>query len=134
MRRLLRHVQSPCYTEKMKLREVKDILEAEIVTGSHLLDRDIKMAGGADLMSDVLAFIKPGALLLTGLANPQVVRTAEMSEVRALCFVRGKLPGAETIRLAELKNIPLLRTHLSMFASCGRLYAKGLPDCFEYGR
>lgn len=118
----------------MKLREVKDILEAEIVTGSHLLDRDIKMAGGADLMSDVLAFIKPGALLLTGLANPQVVRTAEMSEVRALCFVRGKLPGAETIRLAELKNIPLLRTHLSMFASCGRLYAKGLPDCFEYGR
>lgn len=118
----------------MKLREVKDILEAEIVAGGDLLDREVTMVGGSDLMSDVLAFVKPGALLLTGLTNPQVIRTAEMSEVQALCFVRGKPPEEETIKLAEAKNIPVLLTHLSMFSSCGRLYASGLPDCFEYGR
>ena len=118
----------------MKLWDVKEILEAEVVAGGDLLDREVNTAGGSDLMSDVLAFVRPGALLLTGLTNPQVVRTAEMSEVRALCFVRGKLPDRETIELAESKNIPVLRTHLSMFASCGRLFENGLPDCFEYGK
>ena len=118
----------------MKLRDVKEILEAEVVAGDHLLDREVQSAGGSDLMSDVLSFARPGALLLTGLTNPQVIRTAEVSEVQALCFVRGKLPDRETIKLAELKNIPVLRTHLSMFASCGRLFEQGLPDCFEYGK
>ena len=116
----------------MNLQDVKEILEAEIVTGSALPDKEVKMAGACDLMSDVLAFAKPGALLLTGLTNLQVVRTAEISEVEAICFVRGKVPNEETIKLAELKTVPLLRTHLSMFASAGRLYEKGLPDCFEY--
>lgn len=118
----------------MKLRDIREILEAEIITGGDLLDVEVKMAGGSDLMSDVLAFAKPGALLLTGLTNPQVVRTAEVAEVVALCFVRGKPPEEEMIRLAKLKNIPVLMTHLSMFASCGRLYAKGLPDCFEHAQ
>ena len=116
----------------MILEDIKRILEAEVIVGDDLLSKDIVMACGSDLMSDVLAFAKPGALLLTGLTNPQVVRTAEMSEVEAICFVRGKIPGEETIKLAELKTVPLLRTHLSMFASAGRLYEKGLPDCFEY--
>ncbi len=116
----------------MILEDIRRILEAEVIVGDDHLSKDIVMACGSDLMSDVLAFAKPGALLLTGLTNPQVVRTAEMSEVEAICFVRGKMPGEETIKLAELKTVPLLRTHLSMFASAGRLYEKGLPDCFEY--
>jgi predicted transcriptional regulator len=83
-------------------------------------------------MSDVLAFAKPGSLLLTGLTNPQVVRTAEMADLRAICFVRGKKPEKETIEMAESKDIPLLVTPLPMFESCGRLYREGLPGCSEY--
>jgi len=116
----------------MTLDEARNILEAEIIVGDDLMDKEIKMAGGSDLMSDVLAFAKPGAMLLTGLTNPQVVRTAEMAELEAICFVRGKIPEKETVELAQSKTIPLLRTHLSLFASCGRLFEKGMPDCFEY--
>jgi predicted transcriptional regulator len=132
MRSMLRRVQERSSTKNMKLQEVQKTLEAEIITGGELLDKEIKMTGGSDLMSDVLAFSKPGGLLLTGLTNPQVVRTAEMAELEAICFVRGKIPEKETIDLARNKKIPLLRTHLSLFASCGRLFEKGMPDCFEY--
>lgn len=116
----------------MKLHEVQKVLEADVVSGEDCLDREIKMAGGSDLMSDVLAFVKPGAILLTGLTNPQVVRTAEMSDLEAICFVRGKIPDAETVELARIKKVPLLRTRLSMFTACGRLFEKGMPDCFDY--
>ncbi|UCC90588.1 MAG: hypothetical protein JSW24_05580, partial [Dehalococcoidia bacterium] len=83
-------------------------------------------------MSDVLAFTKPESLLLTGLTNAQVIRTAEMAEIAAVCFVRGKKPDEETIRLAKSKSIPLLVTQLPLFESCGRLYKKGLIGCSEY--
>jgi hypothetical protein len=89
------------------------------------------MACGCDLMSDVLAFIKEEALLLTGLTNLQVVRTAEMANIKALVFVRGKKPDRETIALARAQNIPLLVTHLPMYEACGRLYRHGLPGCSE---
>ena len=82
-------------------------------------------------MSDVLSFVKPGALLLTGLINPQVVRTAEMADLRAICFVRGKKPAQETIEMAESKDIPLLTTPLLLFESCGRLHREGLSGCSE---
>jgi predicted transcriptional regulator len=116
----------------MKLKDIERILEAEVLTGDELLQEDIKMACGSDLMSDVLAFAKSGSLLLTGLTNPQVVRTAEMADLRAICFVRGKKPDQDTVRLADSKNIPLLTTPLPMFESCGRLYREGLPGCSEY--
>ena len=87
------------------------------------------MACGADLMSDVLAFTHSGTLLLTGLTNPQVVRTAEMSGVRAVVFVRGKYPPTETISLAQDKDIPLLGSRYTMYETCGRLYRAGLPSC-----
>lgn len=115
----------------MTLDEVRDILEAEVVSRAADLKTEVKMACGADLMSDVLAFIKQGALLVTGLTNPQVIRTAEMVDVKAICFVRGKRPGPDTIRLAESKGLPLLMTHLPMFEACGRLYKNGLPGCSE---
>ena len=89
------------------------------------------MACGSDLMSDVLAFIKPDSLLLTGLTNSQTIRTAEIAEIRAICFVRGKRPQPESVELAREKGIPLLCTKLPMYESCGRLYRGGLLGCSE---
>ena len=116
----------------MKLKEIERILDAKVITGTDLLESEIKMACGSDLMSDVLSFAKPGALLLTGLTNPQVVRTADMADLRAICFVRGKRPDRETIEIAKSKEIPLLTTPLPMFESCGRLWKEGLVGCSEY--
>ncbi|MHC4121096.1 MAG: DRTGG domain-containing protein [Planctomycetota bacterium] len=115
----------------MTLEDVKRILEAEVVACGELLHRDVRMACGSDLMSDVLAFVKPECLLLTGLTNPQVVRTAEMADLGSVCFVRGKKPDEQTVKLAKSKKIPLLMTPLSMFESCGRLYKEGVGSCFE---
>ncbi len=117
----------------MKLSEVQNILEAEVVAGSRWEDVDVVMGCGADLMSDVLAFAERGALLLTGLTNTQVVRTSMMAEIAAVCFVRGKRPPKETIDLAAESDLPLLCTRLPMFEACGRLYAEGLRGCSEAG-
>ncbi|MBM3709381.1 MAG: hypothetical protein FJW61_03015 [Actinobacteria bacterium] len=115
----------------MILERVKDILEAEVITGTKNLKMEIKMGCGCDLMSDVLAFTKPDSLLLTGLTNSQVIRTAEMADVKAICFIRGKKPDRETVELAESKNIPLLLSNIPMFEACGRLYKEGLAGCSE---
>jgi len=116
----------------MILEEVKEILRAEVIIGSNNLQMEVKMGCGCDLMSDVLAFIKSESILLTGLTNIQVIRTAEMADIKAICFVRGKKPDEETIRLAKSKDIPLLMTQLPMFESCGRLCRNGLIGCSEY--
>ena len=113
----------------MTLEQIKDILEAEVIVGEESLGLEIEMVCGADLLSDVLAFTKSGSLLLIGLTHPQVIRTAEIAEVKAVCFVRGKRPPDETIELAKKSNIPLLCTSLLMYESCGRLYSHGLPGC-----
>lgn len=115
----------------MKLEEIVRILGAEIISKRDKKDIDVEMGCGSDLMSDVLSFTKPGALLLTGLTTLQVVYTAEMADIKIVCFVRGKKPQEETVRLAESKNIVLLRTTLPMFESCGRLYKNGLKGCSE---
>ena len=116
----------------MTLREIMTIVEGRVLSGSELLDREVEVGCGSDLMSDVLAFIKPDSLLLTGLTNPQVIRTAEMADIKAICFVRGKQPGKEVIALAKEKEIVLLATSLPMFEACGRLYRNGLAGCSEY--
>jgi len=110
----------------MKLREIAELLEAEVIWGEDLLDKEIKFAGGSDLMSDVLAFGKPGILLLTGLSNTQSVRTADIIEAKAIVYVRGKKPDKEGIELAKIKKIPLLSTKNMMFNTCGILYSHGL--------
>jgi len=115
----------------MTLEKVKEILKAKVVVGPEHIQMEIKMGCGCDLMSDVLAFIKSDSLLLTGLTNPQVVRTAEMADIKAICFVRGKKPDRETVKLAKSKNIPLLLTDMSMFQACGKLYKEGLAGCSE---
>jgi len=91
----------------MTLREIKELLDADILVGESQLDREVKTAFGADLMSDVLAFAKPGSLLITGLTNPQVVRTADVLDIAAIIMVRGKKPAPEAIRLAEEMGIPI---------------------------
>ena len=111
----------------MKLEKARDILEAEVLYGNNHLNKEIKLAYGSDLMSDVLTFVKSGSLLLTGLTNTQAVRTAEIAEIGAICFVNNKRPQEETIKLANEKEIPLLATKLFMYECCGRLYKKGLP-------
>jgi hypothetical protein len=116
----------------MKLKDIGRILGAEAVTEVELPQEDIEMACGSDLMSDVLSFVKSGALLLTGLTNPQVIRTAEMADLKPICFVRGKKPTQETVEMAESKDIPLLVTPMPMFESCGRLYHEGLRGCSEH--
>ncbi len=113
----------------MKLKEIKDILNAEIFTGQaeeELADIEIKMACGCDLMSDVLAFVKEKGMLLTGLMNTQVVRTAEMMDINAICFVRGKTPPEDVVELAKDMGIVLLSTELPLYLSCGKLYSNGL--------
>ncbi len=115
----------------MVVRKVMEILEAELLTGKDGLDVEIQMACGADLMSDVLAFSKSESLLLTGLTNPQVIHTAEIADIRAVCFVRGKRPPTETVELAGDRGIPLLCTSLPMYESCGRLYNHNVPGCSQ---
>jgi len=110
----------------MTLREIQEILQAEILVGDEQLDDEILIAGGCDLMSDVLAWGKPGILLLTGLSNSQSVRTADIIEAKAIVYVRGKRPDRDGIELARQKKIPLLATKLMMFKACGLLYSHGL--------
>ncbi|HEY68384.1 MAG TPA: hypothetical protein G4N97_08965 [Thermoflexia bacterium] len=113
----------------MKLREVLSIIEGKAISKEVDLNQDVRMGCGADLMSDVLAFTHEGTLLMSGLTNPQIVRTAEMAGIKAIVFVRGKIPPPETIALAEEKGIPLLASKYTMFETCGRLYQAGLPSC-----
>ncbi|OJX47000.1 MAG: hypothetical protein BGO78_16035 [Chloroflexi bacterium 44-23] len=111
-----------------------NILELiSIVNGKVLIsnfDSNVEILGGcgADLMSDVLASIEPGAVLLTGLCNPQVIRTALMADVAAVVLVRGKKPPEATITLAQEEGIPLITSPLGMFELCGRLHRAGLPS------
>ena len=117
----------------MLLRDIRFELEAEVLVGEADLDLEVTMACASDLLSDVLAFTKSESLLLTGLTNPQVMRTVDVAEIKAVCFVRGKRPPPETIELAKERNIPVLCTSLPMYESCGRLYGRGLAGCSEAG-
>ena len=114
----------------LTLAQVGELLECEVVVEpGPLAEIVIAIGAGADLMSDVLAFINPQALLLTGLTDVQAVRTAIIADVRAMVYVRSKRPSAESIALAQREDLPLLQTPLTMFESCGRLYQAGLPGC-----
>ena len=110
----------------MTINDIKNLLDARLLTGEKMLDHEVHTACGSDMMSDVLAFVKDQAVLLTGLMNPQVIRTAEMMDIICIVFVRGKSPDESVIKLAEEMNIAILSTGLRMFEACGRLYTNGL--------
>ena len=110
----------------MKISEIKSILNAELICGEEFIENEVHTACGSDMMSDVLAYVKEQAVLLSGLVNPQVVRTAEMMDMKCIVFVRGKEPDEDMIELAIERDIVLLSTKLEMFTSCGLLYKNGL--------
>ena len=109
----------------MIVKDIIDILEGEIICEGDL-EQEIKTACGSDMMSDVLALVTDQSVLLTGLVNPQVVRTAEMMDMACIVFVRGKVPDDSIIRLAEQRGITLIKTRYRLFIARGRLYAGGL--------
>jgi predicted transcriptional regulator len=109
----------------MKLSDIVKILDAKVLAG-HDKEMDISSACGSDLMSDVMAFVKDNVLLLTGLVSPQVIRTAEMMDIKAVVFVRGKNPGQAVLDLANEKGMVVLSTKNPMFIACGKLYSAGL--------
>lgn len=111
----------------MKIRELIEILSGRVLVDGDDMDRDLPRGGAADLMSDVLAFGTDGMVLLTGLTNPQVVRTAEMAGINVIVFVRDKTPPPETLEAARDSSIALISTGYTMYEACGRLYQAGLP-------
>ena len=109
----------------MTLEEVREVLGADVLTRGPL-DGEVAAAAASDLLSDVLAFTPPGSLLLTGLVSTQAVRSADIVDAAAVCFVAGMRPQQPTLEMAESMKIPLMATTLSMFEACGRLHAHGL--------
>ena len=110
----------------MKLRQIADLLGAEVLCGEQQLDEEVHSACGSDMMSDGLADVKDQAVLVTGLVNPQVVRTAMMMDMRCIVFVRGKRPTAEMVELANENHIAVLVSSHRMYEACGKLYSGGL--------
>lgn len=119
----------------MTFEEIAKRVEAKTLCGGELLSGiDVEKAYACDLMSDVLAFCSAGALLITGLTNVQIVRTAQMLDIPGVMFVRGKAPQEETVALASKAGIPLVLTDMSMFHACGVLYGAGVAPCLVNDR
>jgi predicted transcriptional regulator len=110
----------------MKIRQIKELLDARVLCGEDKLDGEVHSACGCDMMSDVLAFVKDQAVLLTGLVNSQVIRTAEMMDMKCVVFVRSKCPSEEMIRLAKECDLVVMKTNKRMYEACGKLYYRGL--------
>lgn len=110
----------------MKIINIKELLDAEVVCGEEHLNKHVYSACGSDMMSDVLAYVKDQAVLLTGLVNQQVIRTAEMMDMVCIVFVRSKKPNPEMIELAEESGIVLMTTDKRLYEACGKLYVNGL--------
>jgi predicted transcriptional regulator len=108
-----------------------DILDAKCLVGRKQLNMEVGTAFSADLLSDVLAFAKAGSLLLTGLTNPQIVRTASILDIAAIILVRGKIAPDETLRMADELEIPMLSTRYILFETSGRLFMNGIRGCVE---
>ena len=112
----------------MTVAEAVKILDGQFFNGEERADLEVHSACGADLMSDVMAFVKEKVLLLTGLVNPQVIRTAELLDIKAIIFVRGKHPSQDMIDMAEDSDMILAGTKLPMFLACGKIYEAGLRN------
>ena len=110
----------------MTVKDVQNVLGARVLVGEEHLDREVRSACGSDMMSDVLAFSKDHSVLLTGLCNPQVIRTAEMLDIVCIIFVRGKKPDDTILEMAKERDLVVLATGHRMFSACGMLYQSGL--------
>ncbi len=112
----------------MEIRQIKELLDAELIVGEDSLSRDVHSACGSDMMSDVLAYVKDQAVLLTGLVNAQVIRTAQMMDMICIVFVRSKRPSDDMVALAQEAGITIMTTTKRMYEACGLLYAAGLGN------
>lgn len=110
----------------MKISTIKELLNAEVLCNEEMLSHEVYSACGSDMMSDVLAYVKNQAVLLTGLVNAQVIRTAEMMDMVCVVFVRSKMPTPEMIELAKECGLVVMSTGMRMYEACGKLYANGL--------
>ncbi len=110
----------------MTLQEIRDLLNADILTGGNQMQAEVISAFSADMMSDLLAFGSAGSLLLTRMTSPQVIRTSDILDIAAIVMVRGKIPPPEVIQLADELNVTILATRFLQFEAAGRLYANGL--------
>ncbi len=110
----------------MKMSTIRDLLEAKVLCCEEELENDVLSACGSDMMSDVLMYVKDQAVLLTGLTNPQVIRTAEMMDMVCIVFVRSKKPTEAMVSMAEDSGIVVMTTDMRMYNACGLLYANGL--------
>lgn len=119
----------------MNIHKVKQIIDAEVICGEDFMDKEVKMGCGCDLMSHILAHIESeSTLLLTGLTTPQVIYASDALGLKAICFVRGKRPDDDVIKLAKERAIVLMYTQLPLFESCGKLYKEGLKGISENER
>ncbi len=109
----------------MTITDIKNLLDAQVLSGGDT-DIEVLSACGSDMMSDVLAYVKNRAFLLTGLVNAQVIRTAHMMDMVGIVFVRNKMPTADMIELAEQNGMVILSTPKRMYEACGVLYTNGL--------
>lgn len=105
---------------------MKDLLDAKVVCCEENIEKEVYSACGCDLMSDVLAYVKDQAVLLTGLVNPQVIRTAVMMDMVCIVFVRSKAPTEEMLTLAKDSGIVVMTTDKRLYEACGLLYSSGL--------
>lgn len=110
----------------MEIRTICELLDAEVLCCDENLSNHVYSACGCDLMSDVLAYVKDQAVLLTGLVNPQVIRTAVMMDMNCIVFVRRKKPSEEMIELAKENGIVVMTTDKRLYEACGILYSNGL--------
>ncbi len=110
----------------MTIGEIQTLLKAQVLTGETMLDHEVYSACGSDMMSDVLAYVKDQGVLLTGLVNSQVIRTAEMMDMVCIVFVRNKQPTEDMLELAREAGIAVLTSPKRMYEACGKLYAGGL--------
>ena len=110
----------------MTIRELIPILKAKVLCGEDKLDQEVRSACGSDLMSDVLAFVKDKAVLITGLTNVHVMRTAEMLDIHCVVFARGKVPPEAVLEEAEELGIVVLATEYTNYTTCGLMYQTGI--------
>ena len=110
----------------MKMSKIVELLNAKVLCGEEWLENEVHSACGSDMMSDVLAFVKDQAVLLTGLVNLQVVRTAAMMDMLCIVFVRGKMPTDDIVSFAKDNGMVVLASEERMYPACGKLYANGL--------
>lgn len=119
------------HASALTLTQISELIAGQVICGDDRMEECVSSACGCDLMSDVLAFTNPGSVLLTGLTNAQVIRTAEMLDLKAVVFVRDKQPDDATIEMAKSLRLVVMLSPYPLYEACGRLFAAGLQGCLN---